>query len=194
MRTLWHAGCLDAETKKTEMGYKRWRTEFSWVLDRDVFKSSQRISDSYAKYYHVVMGHELHAWESFSTASRFVDKVSSPVSNRYLRFGHLPPNLLSFNHRDEFFEKGLSVYEACLIDGLLVPVTFRMRDEGCEGISAGRPCYEIIGDVVGQGSDGEPVLANPEVVGVCEPIVVHDTVIGWKTHPGLITQLEEWYK
>jgi len=75
----------------------------------------------------------------------------------YIRFGDCPKSGRSYNHRDNIWEAGVSVFEAefagkdyrVLVDSVL-QVSYLMV--------ADRPAYRIYGKVVGTGADGEPVL------------------------------------
>lgn len=75
----------------------------------------------------------------------------------YIRFGKCPKDGLSINHRDKIPELGVSVFDAEFTDNqyrlisndALYATYLSVKD---------RPAYRIYGDVVGTGSDGEPVI------------------------------------
>lgn len=76
----------------------------------------------------------------------------------YIRFGSLPGDGKSRNHRDGTTEIGVSCFEAEIAaDGafrlLLTPVL-----EVSYLTVAGRPAYRLYGERVGTGADGEPLL------------------------------------
>ncbi|RLC45238.1 MAG: hypothetical protein DRH57_08380 [Candidatus Cloacimonadota bacterium] len=96
----------------------------------------------------------------------------------YVRFGMIPENGKSYNSLDEFYEEGVSVYEALHRDGqfqLLLP----MIDE--TSIATLGNCYNtaqclsgqiyhysrlnlVEGEYIGNGSDGEPLLKNCKII------------------------------
>lgn len=78
----------------------------------------------------------------------------------YIRFGKLPKGGRSRNHITGELEAGVSVYPAAKVsDGYIVDM--RGIDAGSGlFIVQGRDAYLVTGDVVGMGSDGEPLLAN----------------------------------
>ena len=77
----------------------------------------------------------------------------------YIRYGSCPKSGYSINHATGEPEKGVSVYEAVFF-GNGYQVSCPHYSTGTfESVRAqGRPVYRIWGDVVGHGSDGEPVL------------------------------------
>lgn len=87
----------------------------------------------------------------------------------YIRAGYLPKGGKSQNHLTEKYEKGISVYEAIKKSNnsiyFLLP---SMNASACVGLSSVfqgnhgmcKPLFEVTGDRVGHGSDGEPVLKN----------------------------------
>lgn len=84
----------------------------------------------------------------------------------YLRCGDLPANGLSKNYRTNEFEKGISVYEGIIRNDKALLLLPSATENACAGMSGSisRPVYLVKGDVVGQGSDGEPVLVNVEII------------------------------
>jgi hypothetical protein len=98
----------------------------------------------------------------------------------YVRFGHgkgaLPPSGKSTNCLTGEEEVGVSVYEALERDGkyqILLPkldgtspATLGMCFNVAQGLwgMQNHPLYEVDGDVIGEGSDGEPLLTNCRVI------------------------------
>lgn len=84
----------------------------------------------------------------------------------YLRCGDLPENGRSRNYRTNELEAGVSVYEGILRDGKAMILLPSGTPGACVTASGAveRPVYMVGGEVVGRGSDGEPVLANVQVV------------------------------
>ena len=83
----------------------------------------------------------------------------------YIRFGDLPPNGKSMDHRDKIYEAGVSVFEAELAkDGSyrIIPTNYN-QVETLHGVKH-RKAYRIFGEVVGKGGDGEPVVVVESVV------------------------------
>ena len=82
----------------------------------------------------------------------------------YIRFGALPKDGKSRNHRDSTFEAGVFCFDAEIApDGsyrlLLTPVL-----EVSYLTVANRPAYRLYGDRVGTGADGEPLLRVDKTV------------------------------
>lgn len=77
----------------------------------------------------------------------------------YARFGALPKGGRSYNHRDGYYEKGVSVYRARLLNGRLYIIV-----SGTDAASAlficSSPVYLVDGQEIGVGSDREPLLMN----------------------------------
>lgn len=91
----------------------------------------------------------------------------------YIRIGEFPPTGKSRIHcGDELLgeETGVSVWEAVELDGkyrILIPNPCNanaMGDLESDFLRShyyiSRPVFEVEGDVIGTGSDGEPLLAN----------------------------------
>lgn len=77
----------------------------------------------------------------------------------YIRFGEVPKSGKSYNHRDNFFEKGVSAYHAVFFPDGSYEVLYHNPFEmfGAHSYS-NRPAYRLYGEEIGTGSDGEPVL------------------------------------
>ena len=98
----------------------------------------------------------------------------------FVRFGRkdgaFPPSGRSKNCLTGDLEIGVSVYEALERDGkyqILLPrldgtspATLGMCFNAAQGLwgMENNPIFEVVGDVVGIGSDGEPLLKNCKVV------------------------------
>ena len=83
----------------------------------------------------------------------------------YIRYGDLPPAGYSRNQATGEREAGVSVYHAYLLPGgqLVVASGYVAF---CAEIFADRPLYRVEGEVIGVGSDGEPLLAGCRIVEV----------------------------
>lgn len=106
--------------------------------------------------------------------------MTSSVRLCFVRFGGkdgaLPPDEHSLNNLTKQRERGVSVYEAIERDGkyqILLPcldpqaaATLGTCFNVAQGLwgKVNHPLYEVSGDVVGVGSDGEPLLRNCQVV------------------------------
>ena len=82
----------------------------------------------------------------------------------YIRFGHVPKGGRSYNSRDNVYEEGVSVYPALFAASgecrlLTTPASFGTYSTICD-----RPAYRVWGEVVGTGSDGEPLLRVSKAV------------------------------
>lgn len=91
----------------------------------------------------------------------------------YIRFGDIPEGEKSSVWRgDEFIgkENGISVYPAFkhngnIVLGLSLPITKTTLHTLQHLLEYdNRPCYLVIGDYIGNGADGEPLIRNVEIV------------------------------
>ena len=95
---------------------------------------------------------------------------------KYIRFGNIPENEVSGIWRDDIKvgeEKGVSVYDAVMIDGqwrVVLPFPL-MTELGFDlynligGTESGRlPMYLVQGDEVGKGSINEPLSKNIRII------------------------------
>ncbi len=100
-----------------------------------------------------------------SLAKRHDEKWSGAKSV-YVRYGKLPPGGKSKNWADNRSEDGVSVFNGLLLpSGEMLPVP--KHDQEVGSILLGlrqRPMYVVEGEVVGSGSDGEPVLRNAKLL------------------------------
>lgn len=110
--------------------------------------------------------------EQVAQCIKLLDDVKWPpddidIDNVYVRFGDLPTNGISTNHATGEHELGTSVYEAAW-DATHGTWHINLRSALCGAMIAGTlseaPVYLVTGTEVGYGSDGEPVIANPEVI------------------------------
>lgn len=108
--------------------------------------------------------------------SELKEKASSIIANLpenkfagkdvFIRFNHIPKNGKSTNWATGHQELGVSAYEA-LYDVASGEYCCYGALEGAElsYLIQASPIYFITGEVVGKGSDGEPVISNIEVLG-----------------------------
>lgn len=84
----------------------------------------------------------------------------------YIRFGNIPEIGFSKNWLKDKLEEGVSCYEAVEREGVYSILIPSLTGNTCVGLSAvlDRPMYEIIGTLVGYGSDNEPLLLNPNII------------------------------
>ena len=95
---------------------------------------------------------------AIDAAKADMDARFANAERGYIRFGALPEDGKSRNHRDNTLEAGVSCFDAEIAtDGsyrlLLTPVL-----EVSYLTVAARPAYRLYGDRVGTGADGEPLL------------------------------------
>ena len=84
----------------------------------------------------------------------------------FVRYGDLPPDGRSKNYLTGGLEVGVSVYEALVRSGRTQIILPKVETPGLVSLSGvnERPLYEVMGPVVGRGSDGEPLLSPCRVV------------------------------
>lgn len=107
-------------------------------------------------------------------ATKTLNKDALPATEDvYIRFGDIPEGERSYNHTDECYEDGVSVYAAEIESvpaesgaaGMFVPVGSKTLQIL---MLAQRDTYLVTGDEVGRGVDGEPVLRDVEIVAELE--------------------------
>ena len=119
----------------------------------------------------------------------------------YVRFGcaegPFPANERSLNSLTGELEPGVSVYEALVRDGnyqiLLPPLspttitTLGMCYNCAQGLHGleNSPIYEVEGDRIGTGSDGEPLLINCRVVRKVFHLTLEHYAEEWAARPGV---------
>ena len=89
------------------------------------------------------------------------------VRECYVRFGHLPKGGKSKNHLTGELEAGVSVFPALEKDGLYyitLPSESMSAWVGLSGCLSEGCAFEVSGEEIGIGSDGEPVLTGVEIV------------------------------
>lgn len=84
----------------------------------------------------------------------------------YVRFGELPTLGFSKNYLTDKLEEGVSVYECIERNGIYSIIVPSLKGGACVTLSCvlDRKMYEVIGNMVGYGSEGEPLLLNCEIV------------------------------
>lgn len=88
----------------------------------------------------------------------------------FLRFGRWSSR--SYNAMTGEQEKGVSVYRAKIVDGVV-----KLDDWISSQLSGqGRLVFPVVGEVVGTGSDGEPVLRRVRAVGLA---IDHTSIPSW---------------
>jgi len=93
------------------------------------------------------------------------DKKWKDARSCYVRYGKLPPGRRSRNHADDSLEDGVSVYRGLILPDKQARCLPSTNAELCGTMMLrSRPLYEITGDLIGTGSDGEPVLKNAKIV------------------------------
>lgn len=94
-----------------------------------------------------------------------------PEEPVYLRYGVWARGSRSMNHQTRVIEKGLSVYRACVKDGVVeLADTPSTQLEG-----QGRVVFAVQGKLAAYGSDGEPVLQDVRVIRL--PISISSKII-----------------
>lgn len=96
----------------------------------------------------------------------YVDNQIKNLKKIYIRAGDLPKSGKSKNFSTEKLEKGISVYEAVVYKGDIIPILPRYDKINLVDIDIlfDRPIYIVKGEKVGTGSIGEPVLKNVKLL------------------------------
>lgn len=89
----------------------------------------------------------------------------APVSDAFIRFGHLPKGGKSRNYATGEYEEGVSVYAA---EWDMIGGAYKRSGSGLDGAAIvylikGAPVYLVTGKQIGVGSDGEPVITNAAI-------------------------------
>jgi len=91
----------------------------------------------------------------------------------YIRFGDVPEDECSTIYRGENAigkENGVSVYPVIIFGdkiflGITLPITRTTLDTFIHLIRYdNRPCYLVEGDYIGEGTDGEPLIQNVNII------------------------------
>lgn len=85
----------------------------------------------------------------------------------FMRFGELPPDGKSRNHYLQKTESGVSVFNAWLSGGSIVPdIQSSGQLHSIQALARRQgPAYLVTGTPVGKGGDNEPVLRDARIVG-----------------------------
>jgi hypothetical protein len=95
-------------------------------------------------------------------------QAGTPV---FVRFGVAPPDERSYNHRDGYYEQGVSAYRAHRVGARTYYLDLADTDAASALFIAnnGAAFYEVSGDEIGEGADGEPLLRNVTATRVKNP-------------------------
>lgn len=88
------------------------------------------------------------------------------IRSAYIRFGEIPFGERLYNYSDEQYEYGVSVYNGYVTDdNYAIPqVDFDPSHTVWPGaVYRNEPVYEVTGEVIGFGSDHEPLLKNVKI-------------------------------
>jgi hypothetical protein len=88
------------------------------------------------------------------------------LKKAYIRFGDLPKNNKSKNYLINKLENGVSVYNAVLDGEYYKIVLPELTESACVSLSGvlRRKCFLVEGDLIGLGSDNEPLLKNIKII------------------------------
>lgn len=91
----------------------------------------------------------------------------APFESAYLRFNNLPASGCSKNFATGTMEKGTSCYSLTwdLVNGCYTISGNALEGAMISYILQRAPIYFIAGEEVGTGSDGEPLLKDPKILG-----------------------------
>jgi len=102
---------------------------------------------------------------------RFQRRMKRTGSVIYVRFGDIPASGRSRNHLLNTDEPGVSVYEALARNGHVQVLLPKLNTPGLVSLSGvnERSMYRVEGEIVGTGSDGEPLLNPCKIVELITP-------------------------
>jgi hypothetical protein len=162
----------------------RWDTD-SWLL-APVVENGKISNESFAVAFETINKRlETGRYQPLDIeAHRTLDTDDLPVSpdnDIYIRFGEIPENERSYNHTDDRYEDGVSVYSAEIesvppessASAMFVPVGPKVLQIL---LLAQRDTYLVTGTEVGTGVDGEPLLQDVTLVAELD---YTDTESGW---------------
>lgn len=135
------------------------------ALTNDGWQVVERGFDGYNKP-RITVEHTATARAIRSIAERAANKWrdAKPV---FVRYGKLPPGGRSRNYTDNFLEAGVSVYHGEALpsgEARVIPKN-TTQDYGAKNYAAhGAQLFIVHGDIIGVGSDGEPLLANVKII------------------------------
>jgi len=92
-------------------------------------------------------------------------QLEATAKRVFVRFGTLPNSGRSYNYRDNKYESGISVFNALLLhNGQVIVKPNTNYELGSLFTLMDRDAYIVEGEVIGTGSDGEPLLRNAKIV------------------------------
>lgn len=147
----------DAENYLINLGYKLVRKTFpygqEWENKEKKKKYEQKINE--------VNEHRKKREQLFDELNDII--FNNARERYYMRFGQIPESGRSYNFRDDFYEDGISCYEAVKIGEYYVanvknPFTYW-------GYADTKKCYLVDGTLLNKnGSDNEPLLQNAKII------------------------------
>lgn len=104
---------------------------------------------------------ELAQWDAYAPA--LTPRAFAVPVEFYVRFFRLPKGGRSKNHNDGHREAGVSVYGPCWYDAAANQIR-GLSVQASVLIAAESPAWIVTGDLVGYGSDDEPLIRNVTVL------------------------------
>lgn len=187
-----NTGKVTASYQKT-WSSKGFREGYSFRLNGKEYNSEtvEEMKDLFSKFGYTIesAGFNYYTFKNNSIAEDYIEKCKSTeeynqsimearkqirenakaflfgnYSKTYVRFGAVPQSGKSYNFRDGFFEKGVSVYEAVHINkNYYIDVCGSIFTYS--GLQKNKEAYEVAGNALNdRGSDGEPLLNNTEII------------------------------
>lgn len=93
-------------------------------------------------------------------------QIITYYNKRFLRFGKIPNTNKSQNYHTKKLENGISVYEYVYHENKYKIIFPHLTYSSCVSLSGciDRPCYLVEGQLVGFGSDGEPLITDVQII------------------------------
>ena len=149
-------GKLTIEKKDLLEEFVTMQVAFSEKLASGDLKQSPRAGDPI--FYCSIIDEEAERAEEEKTIAR--KEAMKRGTAIYVRFGAMPKDGRSYNYRDDITEDGVSVFKAVLSEDK-TQVWINIHSQHALGTYltvCDRQLYRVYGNVIGEGSDGEPCI------------------------------------
>lgn len=131
----------------------------------DIGYSIKEIKDPRHGWTKAILVHQPTQDYADAASNKFHDKWDN-ADNAWVRYGELPEGGRSKNYAENALEPGVSVFSGKVVpgtdEGMALPKYNQELGSYLSLLS--RPLYQVEGEFIGNGSDGEPVLRNARII------------------------------